>query len=86
MRLYQLTVNKDNVWNVMNKFGDIGVAQFLDLNREESPFNLPYTNQVKACEESERKLDFVLNQCTKYYVKISQPENIDVFLQQIKQI
>lgn len=61
MRLYQLTANKDNVWNIMNRFGDIGLAQFLDLNRGEVPFNLPYTNQVKSCEESERKLQYLVD-------------------------
>jgi hypothetical protein len=28
---------------VMNEFGDIGKAHFIDLNKEESPYNLPYT-------------------------------------------
>jgi len=56
MRLYQLTVNKDDAWNVMNDFGDFGQAQFLDLNKEESPYNLPYTQQIKQCEDSERRL------------------------------
>jgi len=26
MRLYQLTVHVDDAWNVMNEFGDIGLA------------------------------------------------------------
>lgn len=59
MRLYQLTVSKDNVWNVINQFGDIGQAQFLDLNKEEPPFNLPFTKQIKDCETAERKLKFL---------------------------
>jgi hypothetical protein len=56
MRLYQLTVPKDDAWDVMNKFGDIGLAHFIDLNKEESPYNLPYIGQIKSCEETERKL------------------------------
>ena len=43
MRLYQLNVPKDDAWNVMNEFGDVGKAQFIDLNKDESPYNLPYT-------------------------------------------
>jgi len=43
MRLFQLTVPKDVAWGVMNEFGDIGLAHFIDLNREESPYSLPYT-------------------------------------------
>jgi hypothetical protein len=47
MRLYQLTVPKDDAWNVMNEFGDVGLAHFIDLNKEESPYTLPYTTQIK---------------------------------------
>lgn len=43
MRLYQLTVNKDNAWTILNDFGDIGHAEFIDFNSTESPYNLPYT-------------------------------------------
>jgi len=43
MRLYQMTVHVDDAWNVMNELGDIGLAQFIDLNKEETPYNLPYT-------------------------------------------
>lgn len=65
MRLYQLTVPKDDAWNVMNEFGDVGLAHFIDLNKDESPFTLPYTTQIKQCEESERKLNYLLDQCKK---------------------
>lgn len=43
MKLYQLTVPKDDAQSVMNEFGDIGLSHFIDLNTEESPYNLPYT-------------------------------------------
>jgi hypothetical protein len=47
MKLYQLTVPKDDAQGVMNEFGDIGFAHFIDLNTEESPYNLPYTAAIK---------------------------------------
>jgi len=56
MRLYQLTVPKDDAWEIMNDFGENGLSHFIDLNKDEQPYSLPYTPQVKACEESERKL------------------------------
>jgi hypothetical protein len=84
MRLYQLTVSKDNAWSVMNEFGEDGNVQFLDLNRDEAPFKLPYTTQVKQCEESERKLDYLEAQCKANYVNIVPPRNADQFLSQIK--
>ena len=86
MRLYQLTVSKDNVWNVINQFGDIGLAQFIDLNKDEPVFHLPYTKQIKDCEIAERKLQFLKDQCGKCYITLTPPANIDVFLQQIKNI
>jgi len=80
MRLYQINVPKDDAWNVMNEFGKIGNAMFLDLNVDESPYNLPYTTQVKQCEESERKLQFLLDQCKRHYVTVTPPKNVSDFL------
>lgn len=59
MNLYQLAVPKDDAQSVMNEFGDIGLAHFIDLNTEESPYNLPYTAQIKACENTERLLAYL---------------------------
>lgn len=54
---------KDDAQSVMNEFGDIGYAHFVDLNTEESPYNLPYTAVIKQCEETERKLAYLLREC-----------------------
>lgn len=86
MKLYQLTIPKDDHWNVMNQFGEIGYAQFLDVNRDEPPHNLPYTKQVKEIEDSERKLAFLLEQCKLHYVKVSPPENVEGFRTQLQKI
>jgi hypothetical protein len=80
MRLYQLNVPKDDAWNVMNEFGDIGKAHFIDLNKEDSPYNLPYTSQIKSCEATERKLDFLLEQCKLNYITVTPPESIEGFI------
>ena len=85
MALYQLTVNKDNAWDVMNTFGEDGSVQFLDLNRDEQPYSLPYTTQVKQCEESERKLAFLENACSQNYVKVTPPKDISQYLNAIQQ-
>ena len=86
MRLYQLNVPKDDAWNVMNEFGDVGKAHFIDLNKDESPYNLPYTSKIKSCEETERKLAYLLDQCKKNYISVTPPENIEGFLFQLKRI
>ena len=56
MTLYQIAIPKDDAWDVMNLLGNLNVAHFINLNKGEQPFNLPYANQIKRCEETERKL------------------------------
>lgn len=56
MTLYQIAIPKDDAWDVMNQIGNLNLAHFIDLNKEEQPFNLPYANQIKRCEETERRI------------------------------
>jgi vacuolar-type H+-ATPase subunit I/STV1 len=84
MNLYQLAVPKDDAQSVMNELGDVGLAHFIDLNAEESPYNLPYTPQIKACENTERLLAYLQSECKKHMIKINPPKNIDGFLHQLK--
>lgn len=56
MTLFQLRVPKDDAWDVMNLLGELDVAHFINLNKNEQPFNLPYANQIKRCEETERRI------------------------------
>ena len=79
MKLYQVTVPKDDANKVLNRFGSLGKVQFLDLNAETSPLALPFTNMIRNLEESERKLVYLIEQYNKYNVKLSQPGNIDKF-------
>lgn len=84
MNLYQLAVPKDDAQSVMNELGDVGLSHFVDLNSEESPYNLPYTQQIKACENAERSLAYLQAECKKHHIKINPPKNIDNFLKQLK--
>jgi hypothetical protein len=44
MTLFQIRVPKDDAWDVMNVLGELDVAHFINLNKSEQPFNLPYAN------------------------------------------
>lgn len=44
MNLFQIQVPKDDAWEVMNNLGLLNVAHFINLNKSEQPFNLPYVN------------------------------------------
>lgn len=86
MKLYSLQVPKDDAWSVMNEIGDIGFSQFIDLNREEAPHSLSFTRQVKQCEEAERKLAYLQDQCKRHIVTITPPDNIDGFMFHLNRI
>ena len=64
--------------------GEIGLAHFIDLNQDESPYSLPYTPQIKACENSERLLEYLRAQCKHHHIKVNAPKNIQGFLHQLK--
>ena len=40
----------------MNELGKQGLLHFVDVNRLEQPFNLPFNKELKKCEETLRKL------------------------------
>ena len=80
MKLYQLTLPKDDAQSAMNELGDLGMAHFIDLNAEESAYSLPYTPRLKEIEESERKLNYLLAESKKYFLPLVPPTNIDGFL------
>ena len=86
MKLYQLTLPKDDAQAAMNELGDVGLAHFVDLNADSSPYSLPYTGRLKLIEDAERKLAFLLAECKKYYLPLLPPKNIDGFLAQLRAI
>ena len=86
MQLYQLTSPKDDGWDLMNEFGNAGISHFIDLNKDEQPYQLPYTSQIKSCEDSERKLQYLLDQCKKYFIETKPPEDTEAFMAQVDRI
>ena len=86
MKLYQLSLPKDDAHNALNELGALGTAHFIDLNVEASIYALPYTSSLKLIEDSERKLNYLLSECKKYYLPLTPPKNIDSFLTQLKDI
>ena len=35
MEMYQITMSKDDAWEIMNELGNIGSIHFMDLNKTE---------------------------------------------------
>ncbi len=64
----------------------LDVAHFINLNKGEQPFNLPYAGQIKRCEETERRLLYILGQCKQLGVPVTKPRDIPSFLNSLNDI
>jgi hypothetical protein len=56
MHLYKFLLTKDNAYQTMRALGKANAVHFLDMNKSEQAFKLPYTDLVKRCEEAERRI------------------------------
>ena len=73
MELYRVTIPKDDAWKVVETLGEMGVAHFINMNRDEQPFNLPYATSLQKCDETERRIDNLLKICGEMRVPINKP-------------
>jgi len=65
MQLVQLFVQIEAAHDTVDQLGQLGLVQFKDLNPDVSPFQRNFVNEVKRCDEMERKLNFFGDQITK---------------------
>ena len=79
MELYRVTIPKDDAWRVVETLGNMGAAHFINMNRDEQPFNLPYASRISLCDETERRLLFLLQTCRDMKVQINKPESVEKF-------
>ena len=56
MELVQVIVPAEAAHGTVAKLGALGTCEFRDLNAGRSAFQRTYANQVKRCDELERKL------------------------------
>ncbi|XP_037077350.1 V-type proton ATPase 116 kDa subunit a1-like [Pollicipes pollicipes] len=66
----QLFLQTEAAYNCVSELGELGVAQFKDLNPDVNSFQRKYVNEVRRCEEMERKL--------RYFEKEIQKDGIPV--------
>eukprot|EP00736_Rhodelphis_marinus_P001897 Rmarinus@m.9612 len=80
MQLVQLYVQSDAAHDTVDELGQLGLIQFKDLNAEKSAFQRSFVNEVRKCEEMERKLRYFMEQIHKLGVEpfedsLGQPDN-----------
>ena len=86
MDLYRVTIPKDSDWQVLEMLGDMGLAHFINMNREENNFNLPNSQRISQCDETERKINYLLQECQAKGVKLRKPRDKQHFEEKTHQI
>jgi len=61
MNLIKCTMSKDSAFDLMEAFGSLGEADFIDLNKHEQVFDLPFTKQIRRRNDIIRKIEFLID-------------------------
>jgi hypothetical protein len=83
--LYQITFTKDSSRPFIVELGTKArCLQFIDLNREEQVFKLPYAKQLTTCDDALRQLKFLINEGKKLKIDFKPPSDLESFSQTLK--
>lgn len=61
----------------MQGLGHMAICHFIDLNKQEQAFSLPYSARIKAAEDCERRLIYLMNKCKESRIRVMPPISID---------
>lgn len=77
MDLCQLFLQSEATYACISELGEIGEVQFNDLNPGVNAYQRKYVNEVRRCEEMERKLRYMEKEIVKEEIKMSPQESAD---------
>ncbi|TRY59832.1 hypothetical protein DNTS_035254 [Danionella cerebrum] len=70
MTLAQLFLQSESAYCCVSELGEIGMVQFRDLNPDVNVFQRKFVNEVRRCEEMDRKLRFVEKEIKKANIAV----------------
>ncbi|XP_034243937.1 V-type proton ATPase 116 kDa subunit a-like isoform X2 [Thrips palmi] len=73
MALCQLFIQPEAAYSSVSTLGEMGIAQFRDMNPRVNPFMRKFVSEVRRCDELERKLRFIEEELKKDDVKVPEP-------------
>ncbi|CAG2180126.1 unnamed protein product, partial [Oppiella nova] len=59
MTLCQLFLQSEATYNCVSELGSLGLVEFKDLNKDINAFQRRFVNEIRRCDEMERKLRFL---------------------------
>ena len=77
MDLYEISVPKDNAWEILDVLGELEICHILDLNKDQQVFTLVYANRLRRVNESLRMLNTILeDEAKKLNLKMVIPNDV----------
>ncbi|XP_059894874.1 V-type proton ATPase 116 kDa subunit a isoform X5 [Gadus macrocephalus] len=70
MTLAQLFLQSEAAYCCVSELGEIGMVQFRDLNPDVNVFQRKFVNEVRRCEEMDRKLRFVEKEIKRAHIGV----------------
>ncbi|XP_071943516.1 V-type proton ATPase 116 kDa subunit a 1-like isoform X2 [Antedon mediterranea] len=70
MTLAQLFLQSEAAYACVAELGELGLVQFRDLNPDVNAFQRKFVNEVRRCDEMERKLRYIEKEVTSSNIKI----------------
>jgi len=70
MCLAQLYLQSEAAFACVSELGELGLVQFIDLNENVNAFQRKYVNEVRRCDEMERKLRFLEKELKKDEIEV----------------
>jgi len=74
----QLYLPPEAAYNCVAELGELGLAQFIDLQPDVSTFQRQFVSEIKRCEEMERKLRYVETEIVKEKLEMAEQEEGEV--------
>ncbi|KAL7060562.1 hypothetical protein AAHC03_09484 [Spirometra sp. Aus1] len=76
MQLSQLILHTDSAYMCIAELGELGVVQIRDTNPEVNAFQRKFVDEVRRCDEMERKLRYIEGEIVKEGLPILEPDDI----------
>ncbi|KAM4808858.1 V-type proton ATPase 116 kDa subunit a 2 [Rhinophrynus dorsalis] len=70
MCLAQLFLQSGSAYDCISELGELGLAEFRDLNPHVSPFQRKFVGEMKKCEEMERILEYLVQEIRKADISV----------------
>lgn len=86
MSLYQLTIPRDNDYEIINQFLQLDCLHYVELNGHVQPHQLLYADILRRAEETSRKLAYMEDVFSEYNVKMEAPQSVEELNQAISQL